>query len=119
MLITRKWAMPSKHTFLIKPVAVLLKKYVGDGARWIDPFSGENSPAEFTNDLNPDKPTKFHLHAKDFCEIIPGPFKGVLLDPPYSLYQVKECYSGFGAKLGLDDVTKFPQNVKEVVAPKI
>ena len=46
MKITRVWAMPSKDTFTIKPIAELLKRYVGSGLCWIDPFAGENSPAQ-------------------------------------------------------------------------
>lgn len=111
--------MPSKHTFQIKPIQELIKRYVGDGIGWIDPFAGENSPAEYTNDLNPEKKTKYHLHAKEFAEMITGPFKGVLLDPPYSLTQVKKCYDGFGVSLMREDRLLFPQNVKEVIAPKI
>lgn len=122
--ITRKWAMPSKHTFKIKPIAQLLSKYVGDGKGWIDPFAGENSPAEITNDLNPNKPAMFHLHAKDFAEQMPMAkythgYKGVLFDPPYSLRQVKECYDKIGVKLFQEDTQRFPQNVKELIAPKI
>lgn len=117
--VNRVWAMPSKHTFTIKPIAELLQRYCGDGAGWIDPFAGENSPAEITNDLNPAKPTKFHLHAKEFAGQLPGLYSGVLLDPPYSLRQVKECYDSIGAPLFQDDTQRFPQNVKELIAPKI
>ena len=75
--------MPSHHTFKIKPIAELVNRYVGDGIGWIDPFAGENSPAEFTNDMNPEKPAKFHLHAKEFAAQLGGIYKGVLFDPPY------------------------------------
>lgn len=119
MNLQREWAMPSKHTFTIKPIAVLLQKYIGDGSGWIDPFAGENSPAEITNDLNPNKPAKFHLHAKEFAEQLTGKYRGVLFDPPYSLRQVKECYDAIGVKLFQEDTQRFPQNVKEVIAPKI
>ena len=54
MMINRCWAMPNKWTFKIKPIAELLKRYVGSGDNWIDPFAGMNSPAEITNDLNPE-----------------------------------------------------------------
>ena len=111
--------MPSKHTFQIKPIASLLQKYVGDGIGWIDPFAGENSPAEFTNDMNPNKPAKFHLHAKEFAAQLSGTYEGCLFDPPYSLRQVKECYDAIGVKLFADDTQRFPQNVKELIAPKI
>lgn len=119
LILNRKWAMPSRHTFLIRPIAQLVHKYVGDGIGWVDPFAGENSPAEFTNDLNPNKPAKYHMHAKDFCQSLPGTFKGCLFDPPYSLRQVKECYDEIGVKLFQEDSQKFPQNVKEAIEPKI
>jgi hypothetical protein len=117
--IKRVWAMPSKHTFKIKPISRLVYKYAGNGKGWIDPFAGENSPAEITNDLNPKKPTKYHLHAKDFAGQLEGKYKGVFFDPPYSLTQVKECYDEVGVDLFAEDSQRFPQNVKEVIAGKI
>lgn len=110
--ITRAWAMPSKHTFLIKPISELVKRYVGDGINWIDPFAGENSPAEFTNDLNPEKPTMFHSHAKDFVELSCDGIDGCLFDPPYSLRQVKECYDSIGVKLFQEDTQRFRRMLK-------
>lgn len=88
--------MPNKWTFQIKPIAELISRYVGDGVGWVDPFAGENSPTEITNDLNPKRPAKFHLHAKDFGAGLAGKYKGVLFDPPYSSRQTKECYDGIG-----------------------
>lgn len=117
--MTRAWAMPSRHTFLIKPIGELVARYVGDGNNWIDPFAGENSPAEITNDLNPSKNTLFHRHAKEFAEIITGDYDGVLFDPPYSLTQMKQCYDNIDVKMYQDDSQRFPQNVKEVIAKKI
>lgn len=99
MIINRVWAMPSKWTFTIKPIKELLERYVGDGIGWVDPFAGKYSPAEFTNDLNPEMPTKYHLEAIDFCENMTGKFNGVIFDPPYSLRQIKECYKSVGLKL--------------------
>lgn len=116
----RVWAMPNKWTFTIDPIRKLLCKYVGDGKGWIDPFAGENSPAEITNDLNPERPTKFHLHAKDFALQLEGDYNGVLFDPPYSLRQLKECYNSIGIDLmSQDDTTMFPTNVKDAIAPRI
>lgn len=117
--ISRVWAMPSRHTFLIKPIAKLIGKYINDGKGWIDPFAGENSPAEITNDMNPEKPAMYHLHAKEFATQLNGMYEGVLFDPPYSLRQVKECYEKIGVKLFQEDTQRFPQNVKELIAPKI
>lgn len=119
MKITRIWAMPSRWTFKIKPIARLLHNYVNGGIGWVDPFAGENSPAEITNDINPNKPAKHHLHAKTFVDSLTGLYNGVLLDPPYSLTQVKECYEGLGIDLFKDDANMFPQNIKESISPKI
>ena len=48
MKTERVWAMPSKDTFQIKPIAELLKRY-GVGKNWLDPFAGNYSMAEVTN----------------------------------------------------------------------
>ncbi len=101
MKIERKWAMPSRWTFKIKPIADLLTEEVGAGLfqdkLWIDPFAGENSPAQETNDLNPERQTKHHMDALDFLKMYPAEsVDGILFDPPYSPRQVKECYEGIG-----------------------
>src|SRR5690242_8974024 len=95
----REWAMPSKWTFTIKPIKELLAREV-DGGLWCDPFAGENSPAQVTNDLNPERPTTHHMDALDFLKSLPDAhFDGVLLDPPYSNRQISECYKANGLKL--------------------
>jgi len=94
----RIWAMPSKWTFTIKPIRELIFKYVKDPSNWVDPFAGENSPAEITNDLNPDRPAKFHLDALEFLQQQTYA-EGVLYDPPYSFTQAKECYDSYGKEL--------------------
>jgi hypothetical protein len=90
--------MPNKHTFLIKPIRKLIFKYGGDFKGWIDPFAGENSPAEITNDLNPEKHTNYHLEAKNFAEILNDKYYGCLFDPPYSTRQTMEIYNSIGLK---------------------
>ena len=120
MKIERIWAMPNKHTFLIGPIAALVHKYVDDGKGWIDPFAGENSPAEFTNDLNPKKPTQYHMLAEDFCKKMEGPFEGILFDPPYSYRQIKECYEGIGLPVKQEDTqSRFYNKVKNAATNKI
>jgi len=116
MIINRVWGMPSCWTFTIKPIAELLARYVGDGKGWIDPFSGMHSPAELTNDLNPDTPAKYHLKANDFLLGLDGQvYNGVLFDPPYSLRQVKECYESVGIKnLTPHETNYFPSNERRM-----
>ena len=120
MIINRVWAMPSRWTFTIKPIAELLSRYVGDGKGWIDPFAGENSPAEFTNDLNPEMDTIFHLEAIEFCKQLKGVYTGVLFDPPYSYRQISDCYKGIGLKATQQDTQSFFYNkVMNEVCDKI
>lgn len=90
--------MPSKWTFTIKPITKLLEEYdVGVG--WIDPFCGQNSPAEFRNDLNPDNNhAQYHLEAIEFLNLKNWPISGALFDPPYSLTQVSRSYNDIGLK---------------------
>lgn len=97
MKIERIWAMPNTSTFLIKPIKELLEQYV-IGA-WADPFSGNNSPATVTNDLNPAIDVDYHLDAVEFLKIFDdAALDGILLDPPYSLHQVTISYEGYGSK---------------------
>ena len=120
MKIERVWAMPNRWTFTIKPIKKLVLRYVGDGKGWIDPFAGMNSPAEFTNDLNPEAKAEYHMPAKDFAELMEGPFEGVLFDPPYSGRQVKECYNALDIKVQMDDTNAFFYTcVKTPLIPKI
>lgn len=97
----RIWAMPSKWTFQVKPLLDLVLRYKEDGKTWIDPFAGFYSPAEITNDLNPNAPTMFHLDASDLINKLNrciGVVDGAIFDPPYSLTQVSRSYSSFGLK---------------------
>jgi len=111
--------MPNKWTFTIKPIAKLLERYrVGKG--WVDPYAGLHSPAEITNDLNPEMPTNYHLDAKEFVEKLTGTYDGVLFDPPYSYRQVTEHYAKAGIKATqLDTSCNFYSRVKNRICDKI
>lgn len=112
--------MPNKWTFQIQPIREIIYKYGKDFKNWIDPFAGENSPAEITNDLNPERPTKYHLQAIDFAKTLNGMYSGVLFDPPYNLSQIKECYDGIGAAYPSDWVLDASfSKVKDVISTKI
>jgi hypothetical protein len=118
--INRIWAMPNKWTFEIAPIKQLLNRYVGDGKGWVDPFAGFNSPAEYTNDLNPKANAKSHIEAIDFAKSIQiTNLKGVIFDPPYSLEQIKRSYDSLQIELPYwQTLTQF-SNVKDVLASKI
>ena len=121
MIITREWAMPSKHTFLIKPIGDLLLRWLKDRPESADAFAGFNSPARSQNDLNPEAPTKWHLEAERFAAVFPDHvLDAFLFDPPYSPRQISECYAGFGLKASQQNTqSSFYTRVKDAFAPKI
>lgn len=111
--------MPCKWTFQIEGVQKLLAKYLTTGTGWIDPFAGMHSPAEFTNDLNPESPAKCHLDAFDFVNQLDDQvqYQGCIFDPPYSLTQVSRAYRGFGLKFkGKENPTGGYPKVKDRIA---
>jgi len=81
MLITRKWAMPNKRTFTIKPIKELIEKYKVENT--IDPF-----PYPYKEDVL--VCLKRYNNNSTSC---------VLFDPPYSPRQLKECYDNQGMVL--------------------
>jgi hypothetical protein len=99
MIMSRAWAMPSRNTFSIPPIAALVRKYLYGIS--VDPFARNNRLATFTNDLNPHTQADHHLDAVDFLTLLDK--QGVradcvLLDPPYSPRQISECYAAAGIK---------------------
>ncbi len=97
LVMNRVWAMPSPHTFTIKPIAELLARFPIRESCWADPFAGFHSPAHVTNDLNPEAPTTAHTDALEWLSSFPdSKFDGVLYDPPYSYRQASEVYKKFG-----------------------
>ncbi len=92
MRMERVWAMPHKFTFRIPVIATLLtEEMLGDD--WLDPFAGETSPAQTTNDADPTRPTNFHMDGLDFLRNFRDEVcHGVLFDPPYSTEQALRKY---------------------------
>lgn len=92
MELNRVWSMPSVWTFSMKSVQDLLCKYkVGVG--WADPFAGENSPAELTNDIE-GRGNTYQMDALDFLSSLPSQSAvGILFDPPYSVEQCLRRYT--------------------------
>lgn len=120
MKFNRVWAMPNKATFTIKPIRELIGRYVNGGV-WADPFAGWHSPAELTNDLNPDAPTLDHQEALQWSRTLKdGALGGVLFDPPYSPRQVAECYKQIGKATTMQTTqANFWTEVKDALAPKV
>jgi hypothetical protein len=101
MIITRKWAMPNKNTFTIKPIRVLIEKYIGVFGQLskviVDPFANTSRYGTITNDINPEMPTDFHLDALEFLQKLDTASADmVLYDPPFSLNQAIKCYKSYG-----------------------
>jgi hypothetical protein len=98
------WEMPRPYTFEMKCARqILAANQVGKG--WVDPFAGKHSPAQWTNDLDPETPATAHLEAFDFLKTFSDcAVAGVVLDPPYSFRQRHECYKGRGAQIALTPV---------------
>jgi hypothetical protein len=95
MIINRKWNMPSKNTFSIKPIKELVLKH--SFGVIVDPFSNNSKIGTVRNDLNPSYDTHYHLDALEFLKLIETESADVVLfDPPYSNYQAKTIYDNFG-----------------------
>lgn len=125
MKMTRVWAMPSHETFKIKPIANLLRRYVVDGKNWIDPFAGNNSPAQFKNDLNhacgKNQDHFTHMPAIKYAQLWKSrKFDGILFDPPYSFRQISEHYKIAGIKPTRRDTSMaFYEKVKSAFCERI
>jgi len=119
-LLERTFARASAWTFRIPPIKELIERYVADGYGWADPFAGDNSPAEFTNDIHPDRKAKYHMEAEEFGKILPEYLNGVLFDPPYSYRQISEHYKEIGKKATAKDTSyNFYRRVMNSLIPKI
>ena len=101
MQINRKWCMPNKNTFDIKPIKEVIDKYMVEGVI-IDPFANKNKIATITNDLDEQYDTDYHMDATDFLKIFEdNSVDMVLYDPPYSPRQVSECYKKLGKTVNM------------------
>ena len=101
MQINRKWCMPNKNTFDIKPIKEMIDKYMVEGVI-IDPFANKNKIATITNDLDEQYDTNYHIDATDFLKMFKdNSVDMVLYDPPYSPRQVSECYKNLGKTVNM------------------
>ena len=91
--------MPTSDTFDCPPIGEFVRKYLRDSLVSVDPFARNSRIATFTNDLNPNTTAQHHMDAGDFLALLAErKVKAdlVLVDPPYSPRQVKECYDAIG-----------------------
>lgn len=108
------WAMPSKFTFDIKPI----NKFIKSKGLSIDPFS--NRKHEFSqihNDIDPSTDVDYHMCALEFLRTFENESIDCLLyDPPYSLRQLKEVYSGIGLSLNYQHTTTYFRDIKNEIS---
>lgn len=107
MKFSRAWAMPTADTFDCKPMGDFVRSYLRGVS--VDPFARNKRWATHTNDLNPQTEAEHHMEAIDFLRMLAD--QGVkadvvLIDPPYSPRQVKECYDGIGLKMKQTDALR-------------
>jgi hypothetical protein len=105
-MINRIWAMPNHETFSIKPIRLFVERYLNKATVSVDPYARNNRWATHTNDLNPNTLAEHHMDATDFLLKLAS--EGVradlvIIDPPYSPRQVKECYDSIGHKMKQED----------------
>lgn len=87
----RAWAMPSKHTFEIKPIKEFIESNL-TGDVILNPFANR-SKYGITNDLDPEQKTDYCMDALEFLKHFDdNSVDFILYDPPFSPRQVSECY---------------------------
>jgi hypothetical protein len=118
MIINKKWAMPNKNTFDIKPIKELIDRYVSEDMYGLDPFANNNKIATVTNDIDLDYDTDYHMDALDFLKECDSDLaEYILFDPPYSPRQVSECYKSLGMSVNMQTTqSSFWGNLKKQIA---
>ena len=120
---SRKWAMPNKDTFSIKPINELVMKLALVSSYSIDPFSNGFHYAHTTNDLDKNKDAQYHMDALVFLRTEKdNSVDLVLFDPPYSPRQVSECYKKLGKTVNMQTTqssywTKLKKEIARIVKP--
>lgn len=106
IIFNRKWAMPNKDTFSVKPIGDFVKRYLEGTKYSVDPFARNNCWTTHRNDLNPNTLAQWHMEAEQF--LIEMQREGTkfdvgIFDPPYSPRQLVECYGNIGKKATTKD----------------
>lgn len=97
-----EWAMPSRWTFSIPPIAEFCDRWLEGKKLIVDPFAGQSTRAHLRNDLG-----QGGIDAVAWLESLLPEYEGranaVLFDPPYSPRQISECYQQIGRKATMAD----------------
>lgn len=101
IIFERKWSMPSKNTFAIKPIRELIQDELIRGII-LDPFANNQSIKNImnleihnyiSNDLDTQYDTDYNMDALEFLQMFDdNSVDMILYDPPYSVRQVSEVY---------------------------
>lgn len=123
MKMSRVWAMPNGDTFDIKPIGEFVKRYLSTSKVSVDPFARNKRWATHTNDLNPETQAEHHMDALEFLCMLRVTSVSpdlVIIDPPYSATQIKQCYEHIGMdrfyRAGEQNWKKERDVVAEIVA---
>jgi hypothetical protein len=95
------WAMPSRWTFQIPPIADFVWRHTRGRSCIVDPFCGTSKVAHHRNDL-----ARGGTDAEDFVRQLEASgvrADCVIFDPPYSPRQITECYASVGRKATMQD----------------
>ena len=96
------WAMPSRWTFSIPPIAAFVARHTAGASVIVDPFCGSSTIGTHRNDLG-----RGGVDAEAFVRTLIAEgvrADAVLFDPPYSPRQIAECYKGIGRKATMKDM---------------
>jgi len=117
MIIDRKWAMPSKNTFSIKPIKEFINEEIKKGVI-IDPFANISKIANITNDIDPQYDTDYNLEALDFLKLFKTEsVDTVLNDPPYSVRQLSEVYKKVNLSVTMETTSsKYWSNLRKEIS---
>lgn len=120
MNFSRIFSMPNSNTLEIKPIKEFVLKYLKGIS--IDPFARNCELATYTNDLNPDTKSQYHLKAIDFLKILIEKEVNadlIIFDPPYSLRQTKEMYNSIGIDLTYEETLNASWKIEKDLCDKL
>lgn len=126
LVLRRVWAMPCLDTFDIPVIGDFVKWRLKHSKCSIDPYSRNKRWATYTNDLNPNTAAEYHMDAEDFLKLLirDGVTADlVIIDPPYSPRQIKECYDSIGLSMKQEDAMggatrkRRKSLIEQIVAP--
>lgn len=130
MRMSRKWSMPSKNTFSIKPIKDLILQYYETGKTVVDPFANNMNIKQylreqdyFSNDIDNSYNCDCSLDAVDYLKgFIDNSVDIILFDPPFSNRQVSECYKKLNKTVTQLDTSssyfsKFKDEIARVLTP--